>query len=90
MITLPIKLRKNGCNYKQVLRNGKGAIYQQMVDEKTAYFEIFLIRVRPERIIKGKLIPSAEVWPNNESFGKSSWTYPTMQQAIIKFLSLVG
>ena len=88
MNTLPIKLRKNGFEYSQVLRNSKKAIYRQTYTEKMDYFEVFLIKSRPDRNFKGKMILGGENFPGNEDFGKTAWTFRTLEKAIQKFLAI--
>ncbi len=53
LIKLPSILRKNGCAYREVLREGRTCIYEQMVAENLNYYELFIVRVKPERIVKG-------------------------------------
>lgn len=88
MKTLPLQLRKNGFNYTQVLREGNKAIYEQSVTSQVKYFEVFIVRQRPERILKGRLIHAGEVFPGNEDFGKTAWSFRNYEKALIKFNSL--
>ncbi len=81
-------LRKNGFTYTQVLREGNKAIYEQSITRKLKYFEVFVIRTRPERLLKGKLILGGEVFPGNEDFGKTAWSYRTYEKALLKFNSI--
>jgi len=88
MTTLPLVIQRNTFTYTQVLREGKKAIYRQTVTTEIEYFEVFIIRIRPERTIKGKMILSYEKFPSNEDFGVSAWTYKSLEKAMIKFNSL--
>jgi len=54
MKIIPINLTKNGFSYTQLLREGNKAIYEQSVTASVKYYEVFSIRTRPERILKGK------------------------------------
>jgi hypothetical protein len=85
MNTLPLKLRKNGFNYTQVLRDGNKAIYAQSVTPKLTYFEVMIIKSRPEEVIKGKILPEREVFPGNEDFGYTAWTCMTLERAMEKY-----
>lgn len=85
MDTLPHKLRKNGYDYTIVCRGKKSVIYRQGMGENLIAFEVFLIHIRPEKNIKGKILPVKEKFPSNEDFGYSSWTYWTLEQAMEKF-----
>lgn len=89
-IPLPLKLKKNGFAYTQVLRNGKAYIYMQRVAENCLYYEVFLRRVSLERILKGKTLPSKIKFPHDEAFGKWAWTFPNLDKALNKFLNLIN
>lgn len=84
-IPLPISLRKNGFIYTQVYRGTRSCIYEQRVGQILIAFEVFIIRERSERSILGKIIPAKEIFPSNEDFGKTAWTYWTLEQAMKKF-----
>jgi hypothetical protein len=88
MITLPVKLRKNGFIYTQVLREGNKAIYEQHVTPDLKYFEVFIIRIRQEKIIAGKTIPAGETFPKDEDFGYTAWTFRDYDRALNKYDSL--
>ena len=88
MSTLPSKLRKNGFDYTQVLREGRKAIYEQRASEICLYYEVFIIRTRPERNLKGKILSAKEVYPSNEDFGKTAWTCLSYEKALEKFNTL--
>ena len=85
MKTLPLKLRKNGFNYSQVLRGKRSCIYEQTVTENIKYYEVILIKIAPEKVIKGKKFESRERFPHNEAFGYWAWTYPTYEMAYEAF-----
>ena len=85
MKTLPLKLRKNGFNYTQVQRGKRSCIYEQRVSENSVCFEVFLIKIRPERKVRDKTLEAAERFPNNEAFGYWAWTYKNYEDAINKF-----
>ena len=82
MKTLPNKTRKNGFDYDQVIRGAGYALYEQTVSENEHYFELFEIRIRPERVIKGKILEAKEAFPNDEAFGSWAWTYSTLKEAL--------
>lgn len=85
---MPLRLRKNGFTYIQVCRDDKRALYAQTVTSELTYYEVFRIKIRPEGLFKGKLILSGEVFPGNEAFGVSAWTYKSLEKAMEKFNSL--
>lgn len=88
MNQLPIVLRKNGFTYTQVLRDKRSCIYEQMVDEKLKFYEVFVVQVKPDRNLFGHFYPGSEVFPSNENFGKTAWTYRTLQEAMEKLNEL--
>ncbi len=63
MLTLSKNIRKNGFTYTQVLRGKRSSIYEQRVTPQIKYYEVFLIIVKSEREIFGKIIPEREVFP---------------------------
>jgi hypothetical protein len=89
MKPLPLILEKNGFTYTQVLRTGKVFIYRQGVAENLNYFEVFTIKIKLQKLFKGKLIPEREVFPCDEDFGKTAWSYRTSEKAEGKFKNLV-
>ena len=89
MKSLPHKLRKNGFDYTLVQREGKCYIYRQTVTEKTHYYEVFQVQVRPEQTFKGKFYPEHEVFPADSNFGRSAWSYYSLKRAKERFDLLV-
>lgn len=88
MQTLPLKMRKNGFDYTQILRGKRSCIYEQRVSESVAYFEVFLIRIIPERIIGQKKIGVKERFPHNEAGGKWLWIFRNFEEALFRFNEL--
>lgn len=88
MKTLPIKLRKNSYDYTQILRGERSCIYEQRVSKSVAYFEVFLIRIRPERTIGEKKICIKERFPHNEAGGKWLWIFRNYEEALFRFNEL--
>lgn len=82
---LPDELRKNGFDYKLVLRGNRSCIYEQTVTESVKYYEVFLIKVKPESSVIGKVIPAHEWFPHNEAFGYWAWSFRDYSKAKIKF-----
>lgn len=88
MKTLPLKLRKNGYEYTQVLRGERSCIYEQRVSESVQSYEVFLIKIKPEKKIKGKIIPAREWFPHNEAGGEWFWTFRSYDRALWRFNEL--
>ncbi len=59
----PPELRKNGFKYTLVSRGHGSCIYKQHVTTNTKRFEVFLIKIRPAKVIFGKSYPAREVFP---------------------------
>lgn len=81
-------LRKNGFDYSLLLRGKKACVYIQRYDENIIYYEVFIIKIKPERTFKGRVIEEGEVFPHNEAFGLWAWTYRSYEKAYQKFLEL--
>ena len=88
MRPLPQHLLKNGFDYTLVNRDANRAIYKQHVTEDCQYFEVFKIKKKKAETFKGKLIPEREVFPSDEDFGKTAWSYKMYEKALLKFNSL--
>jgi len=88
-IELPKVIQRNGFTYTLMLRNGNFAIYRQQVTELKEYWEVFAIRTKPASVFKGRTYPAREVFPDDERFGYSAWTFNSLEKAIIKFTSLI-
>jgi len=73
MKTLPLKLRKNGLDYTQVLRGERSCIYEVHVSPTLSRYEVFLIKVKPSKMIFGKEVPAHERFPGSEDFSKWAW-----------------
>lgn len=84
-------IKRNGFSYHQVTRNKKVAIYEQRgKDNSISGYEVFLIKVLPDRKIKNTLILSYEKFPSNEDFGKTAWFYHTLDKAVAKMTELTN
>jgi len=72
-------IRKNGFDYELVERNDNVAIYKQvdntLSQQMIVSYEVFIIKTRKEGRIGDNIIEAGEIFPSNESFGKSAWTY---------------
>jgi hypothetical protein len=86
MLTLPKNIRKNGFDYVQVLRGKRSCIYEQKVTPRISYYEVFLIVIKPERSLFGKTLPEREVFPKDEDFGFTAWTYRNLDIAKMRFI----
>ncbi len=85
MKTLPLNLRKNRFNYSQVYRGKRSCFYAQEVSPGHYYYEVFLLKIRPEHEYKEEVFPAMERFPPNEAFGKWAWSYQTYKRALKAF-----
>ena len=101
MKKLPLKLRKNRFDYKQILCCGDCCIYEQDYNSGIKYqkgdtplelkfYEVFKVKVRPAETLRGNDYPKREVFPGNEDFGTSAWAYRTLDMALRKLMKLKG
>lgn len=88
MKTLPIELTKNGFTYTLVLRGERSCIYKQHVTPNISYYEVFVIKTRPAKVIFGKKIPEREVFPADEDFSYSAWSFGSYEKALQRFNEL--
>jgi len=88
MKRLQQELDKNGFKYTLVLRGQRSCIYEQEVTAKTKRYEVFLLKIRPAKVIFGKSYPAREVFPGNEDFGKWAWSCFKYEQALKRFNGL--
>ena len=94
MVLLPLETKKNGCILKQVKRTDKTALYStSSCNESTKKwqvtgYEVFRIKIAPERFLAGIVMPERESMPSNEQFGRIAWTYDKLETAEIKFNKL--
>lgn len=90
MIKLKDTVSKNGFTYKCVQRDQKKALYAQYHDNTLIGFEVFKIRLRGIQYsyLLRKPLPPAERFPSNEDFGKTAWSFRTLQNALKKYEEL--
>ena len=60
-----------GMTAKLVERTDKKAIYRRWDD----VYEVFRIKVCPEKTLFGKTYPRREVYPSSEDFGATAWCF---------------
>lgn len=83
-IRVPEILNYHGYTYIQVCRGSRSCVYRQTYGKKTQGFEVFIIRKQKEVILNGKVYPARERFPKDEDFGKTAWTFRTLEQAMTK------
>lgn len=82
-------IRKNGFTYQRMERTDKTAIYAQIDnDSEVIGYEVFKIKTRGARWLKGRHLEAQERFPANEDFGYTAWSYRSIDRAREKFKQL--
>jgi len=86
MKRLPYNLRKNGNNYSLLYGGCRAFLYElrEQPGDSISY-EVFRLKVRPERMLKGKRLEASEIFPHNEAFGIWAWLCKTLDKALKKY-----
>ncbi len=73
-----------GLTSRCVVRTPQKAIYLR----SDGYYEVFKVIVVKEGYVFDKLLPEREVYPGNEDFGSTAWTFKTKESALERYNSL--
>jgi hypothetical protein len=90
---LPTQFRHNGFAYKQVVREGDAAIYEQTwsgCPNPSISYEVIRIRRRDGFQIGGRFVEPAEVYPRSESWGVDGFTLTDKEAAFHKLRAIVA
>jgi hypothetical protein len=90
---LPTRFRKDGFNYRQIVRDGTAAIYEQIwtgCPNPSISYEVIRIRRREGFLIGERFIEPAEVYPNSEAWGVDGFTVQHMEAAFRKLLEMIS
>jgi hypothetical protein len=90
---LPAQFRHNGCDYRQIVREGDAAVYEQTWDgcpNPSICYEVIRIRRRGRFQIGARFIEPAEVYPNAEAWGVDGFTLTDKEAAFRKLREIVG
>ena len=90
---LPIRFRKGGFNYRQIMRDNNAAIYEQAWDgcpNPSISYEVIRIRRREGFQINGRYVEPAEVYPNSEAWGVDGFTLTDKDAAFAKLRQLAS
>jgi hypothetical protein len=86
------EFRRNGFNYRQIAREGHGAIYEQTwhgCRDPAPCYEIIRIRQRVAFRIGDRFVEPAEVYPKSEAWGTDAFTLTNKDAAFAKLRELV-
>jgi hypothetical protein len=85
------EFRRDGFDFRQIAREGKAAIYEQIwsgCPNPNISYEVIRIRRREGFQIGGKFIEPAEVYPRSEAWGTDAFTFADREAAFAKFREL--
>jgi hypothetical protein len=88
---LPKEFRHDGFQYRQIAREGNGAIYEQTWDgcaNPSICYELVRIRRRDGFLIGGRFVEPAEVYPNSPAWGTNGFTLTDKDEAFAKLREL--
>ena len=88
MIPIEREINYIGCCYTQVLKGKRYCLYEQNGIANMRCFELFEIKVRPKKDIKGIVLEEKELFPKDKDFGKTAWTICDLDKALAKFNEL--
>lgn len=88
---LDIDVNTNGHNYTLFRRSENVACYKQYFEDVLVGYELFIIPVRKEEVIKNVTYPLRETFPSTSLWGERAWTLPAFtseDQVINRFEKL--
>jgi hypothetical protein len=91
--SLPTRFRRDGFDYRQIVREGDAAIYEQTwnrCSDPSVCYEVILIRRREGFQIDGRLVEPAEVYPSSGAWGVDGFTLTDKDTAFAKLREVAG
>jgi hypothetical protein len=88
MKILEKKFTNKNFSYKQILREGNLAIYEQTLidsDAKNKRYEVIIIKSHDGYEIAGNVLPPGEMYPSANQWGKLGWTCMDIKDAEKRF-----
>lgn len=82
---LPTTFRSGGFKFRQLAREGEVALFEKTKGHKDCSYEVVRVLRRDARIAFGKMLPTCEVMPSSERWGKDGWAYRDLASARKKF-----
>jgi hypothetical protein len=90
---LPTRFHRDGFNYRQIAREGHGAIYEQTwsgCSEPSVCYEVIRIRRRDGFQIGVRFVQPAEVYPKSDAWGVDGFTLTDKDAAFAKLREVAG
>jgi len=88
---LPIRFRRDGFNYRQIMRDDNAVIYEQTwisCPNPSISYEVIRIRCREGFHIGDRFVEPGEVYPNSEAWGVDGFTLTDKDAAFAKLRAL--
>jgi hypothetical protein len=88
MKKLEKKFTNKGFSFKQIIREGDIAIYEQKLldaEKPTPRYEVIIIKSHNGYEINGTKFPPSEMYPSSTQWGKNGWTCLDMESAQKRF-----
>jgi hypothetical protein len=88
---LPKEFRRDGFSYRQIVREGNAAIYEQSwngCDSPSRCWEVIRIRRRDGFRIGSRFVEPAEIYPRSEVWGTDGFTFTDKERAFAKLREL--
>lgn len=86
------EFRRDGFTYRQIAREGHGAIYEQSWNgccDPTVCYEVIRIRRRDGFQVGARFVEPAEVYPNSDAWGVDGFTLTDRDAAFAKLRELL-
>jgi hypothetical protein len=91
--SLPTRFSRDGFKYRQIVREGNAAIYEQAWSgcaEPSVCYEVIRIRRRDGFQIDGRLVEPAEVYPRSGAWGVDGFTLTDRDPTFAKLREVTG
>jgi hypothetical protein len=88
---LPTRFRRDGFEFRQIVREGHGAIYEQTwsgCSEASICYEVIRIRWRDAFQIGDRFVEPAEMYPNSDAWGVDGFTFTEKDASFAKMRAL--
>jgi len=88
---LPKEFRRDGFEYRQIVREGDGALYEQRwtrCAEPSVCYEVIHVRRREGFEIHGRFVEPFEAYPSSEAWGLDGFTVTDRDKAWAKFFEI--
>lgn len=71
-------------------KNKSAAVYKVEKEGVIPAYEVFIIKIKKQSEAFGVVFDESEVYPCDESFGKTAWSYHKLCHAMDKFTEITG